>query len=49
MFSAVEISFLLPEIDHNGRPPGMALRDMRSDHVCNRAAAGEPKNEDRKS
>ena len=45
MFAAVEICFLLSEIDHNGGPTGMSLRHVRNDHVGHGAAAGEPKSE----
>jgi hypothetical protein len=40
MFSPVEVSFLFPEIDHNRSPAGVALGDMRGDHVGHRPTAG---------
>jgi hypothetical protein len=41
MFSAIKICFLFSEIDDNGRPAGMALRNVGCDHVGHGAAAGE--------
>jgi hypothetical protein len=49
MFPAIEIGFLLPEIDHNGGPPGMSLRHVRNDHIGHSAAAGEPHSDGRES
>jgi hypothetical protein len=40
MFSAVEIGFLLAQIDHNGGPAGVPLRHVGNDHIGHRAAAG---------